>query len=38
VQAALEVACAWGYLEERAVEPSLALVDRLLAMLFRMSR
>ena len=38
VRAALRVALAWGELSEAAIGPSLALVDRLLSMLWPLTR
>jgi four helix bundle protein len=38
VRAALRVAVAWGELRGEAVAPALALVDRVLAMLWRLTR
>ena len=38
VRAALRVALAWGELSEAAIRPSLALADRLLAMLWPLTR
>ena len=38
VRAALSVAAAWGYLAQAEVERSLALLDRVLAMLWRMTQ
>jgi four helix bundle protein len=37
VRAALRVAQAWGYIEQELVAESLALLDRVLAMLWRMT-
>ena len=36
-RSALRVALAWGYLNARQAEPSLALLDRVLAMLWKLS-
>lgn len=38
VRAALRVALAWGYVDQAMVEEPLALLDRVLAMLWRMTR
>ena len=38
VRACLDVAAAWGYLQPKTVAGSLGLADRLLAMLWRMTR
>ena len=35
---ALRVAVAWGYLEQSEADPCLALLDRVLAMLWRLCR
>jgi four helix bundle protein len=37
VRASLRVSAAWGYLEDEALREPLALVDRVLAMLWRMT-
>jgi four helix bundle protein len=37
-RAALRVAQAWGYVEDAVIQEPLALLDRLLAMLWRMTR
>jgi hypothetical protein len=37
VRGSLLVAEAWGYIEPKAVAPSLELLDRLSAMLYRMT-
>ena len=37
-QAALRVALAWGYLKREQVDPSLLLLDRILAMLWKLAR
>ena len=37
VRTQLVVAVAWGDIEQAAVEPALALVDRILAMLWRLT-
>ena len=38
VRLALQVAVAWGYFAEKEAVPALALVDRVVAMLWRLSR
>jgi four helix bundle protein len=38
VRTALRIAHAWGYLELSATHPSLVLLDRLAAMLWRLTR
>ena len=38
VRACLEVAQAWGWLDEQRVAPIIALVNRVLAMLWKMTR
>jgi hypothetical protein len=38
VQAGLQVAVAWGHLDEGAIASCLGLLDRLLAVQFRMTR
>ena len=37
VRACLDVADAWGYVEPEEIEPALALLDRVLAMLWRLT-
>ena len=36
--AALEVALAWGYIDARQAKPALELLDRVKALLFRLTR
>jgi four helix bundle protein len=37
VRTALRLAAAWGDLQQEAIEPALRLVDRIIAMLWRLT-